>query len=180
MEPEEDKATCLSIAQQIERDVQGARKHRIFNTGIFLVLGCIGIVNLCFIIGNRKAIQQDYNLSVSNAGNIAQVKAKQDLYRQQYLDYIKDTVEFMQQLQDDNSDPEKLKRRGVKVPKAPVPRSIPNGNLTVEDLQRIPQTKVLPTPTPIVKTIVKTKVKKVRVSPTPGPLERLFKPKATR
>lgn len=93
---------------------------------------------------------------------IAEIKTRQDLYRQQQLDYIKDMIDTIQTFQDKN--------KHLQVPKWPVPRPLGSpGTTTESDLRRIPQTASGPTPTPIVKTITKTKIKRIPAKPTPVP-----------
>jgi len=178
MDSQDDKATCLALAEKIERDVQVAKTHRRCNTVLSIIAVLLLIHN--WWMGERigRQVNDDYVLSKANSGSLVRVQVRQDMYRQQYLDYIKDTIEFMQKLQDENSDPDKVRRRGIRVPKAPVPRPLvepTNGDVTPEDLQRIPQTKPGPTPSPVVKTKTVVKIKKIRVKPTPKPFKDWFK-----
>jgi len=169
MDPTDDKATCLALAEKIEHDVQVARTHRIWNT----VLSCLTVLMLInnWWLGIRigRQVNDDYLLSKTNAGVLGTVQARQDLYRQQYLNYIKDTIDFMQKLQDEN--------KTLKVPPAPVPRPLvpSSDDVKEQDLKRIIQTKPGPTPSPVVKTKVITKVKKIKVKPTPVPFKDWFK-----
>jgi hypothetical protein len=175
MDPFDDKAECLKLAQKIEEDIQTARNHRIINTCMLAVAMIMISTNFWRSLIVSRQIKADFDLSLRNADSIGMVKANQDLYRQQTLDYIKDMITTMQELQDKNPQ--------LKVPKAPVPRPLVppmEDDITPEDLRRIPQTKPGPTPTPIV--IEKTKRVPVRVKPKPTPL---FKwpwqhPKSTR
>jgi hypothetical protein len=163
----------------IFRAVRSARNHRRWNTGLVIVLGIMVAINFWRINVVGTDLLKDYELSLTNAKTLAVVQARQDLYRQQYLDYIKDMIAFMQQLQNENANPAAIQRRGLRVPKAPVPRPVPaDEKISEQDLRRIPQTIPVATPTPITKVIVKTK--RIKVRPTPGPFERLFKPKSTR
>jgi hypothetical protein len=173
MEPLDDKATCLALAEKIEQDVLIARNHRWVNT-VISVIAVIMLANNWWLgIKISRQVNDDYLLSKGSSSTLSTVQAKQDLYRQQYLNYIKDTIDFMQRLQDEN--------KSLKIPPAPVPRSlVPSlDDVTEQDLQRVIQTKPGPTPTPITKVIIK-KGKKSRPKPTPGVIERLFKPKSTR
>ena len=176
MTPEER----TEINEKIEHGFQRVNRRINLNTLIFCATLLIVSIILWRLILVSRAFTETAALSTRNAVNLAAITATQEINRQQYLDYIKDMIEAMNKLQADNADPEKIKRRGVRVPKWPVPRTvIPNGKTTESDLQRLPQPA--PTPSPIVKTQTKTVIKyRKRPQPTPGPFERLFKSKATR
>jgi len=161
VKPDEDKATCLAIAEKIDRDVQVARTHRYWNT-VLSGMAVLMLVNNWWLgIRIGRQVNNDYLLSKETSGVVATVKARQDLYRQQYLNYIKDTIDFMQKLQEKNPD--------IDVPKAPLPRALISSkdDVTEEDLKRVIQTKPGPSPTPIVKKETKKIYIKVKPKPTP-------------
>jgi len=136
---------------------------------------CIVLAGIVILIlysrSNKIAVKAVAAQAAANTTSIAQVKANQDLYRQQYLNYIKDMIDAMNKLQEDN------RSIGLRVPKAPVPRPIQE-KISETDLRRLPQ--LGPVPTPIVKTETKKIYIRVRPKPTPTILDRLFKPKSTR
>jgi hypothetical protein len=163
MDPLDDKAACLDLAQKIEADVVKARSHRIFNTCLQTLVGLMVTLNFSRSFLIVRSIRENMELTKRSMEGTLAVQVRQDLYRQQYLDYIKDSIDFMQELQDQN--------KSLKVPKAPVPRPLvrpAEGDATEESLRRIPQTAPGPTPSPQIKTIVK--VKRLR-APTPKPIK---------
>ena len=158
---------------------RNAQWHRAVNTLLLLVL--IGMLSYGLIVG-AKSRQNVRNIVVSvgeTTKALAEVKASQDLDRQQYITYIHDMIEAMNKLQKDNANPEEVKKRGVRVPKWPVLRPV-DGQLTESDLRRMPQVSLVPNPTPSVKTKIKTVIK-YKKRPTPKPwYQEMFKPKSTR
>lgn len=165
MDPQDDKSTCLSIAKKIDEDVQHARQHRIWNTTLQVMLILMVATNFWRSVIISRSVKESVAMAKEAFAKSLQVRQRQDAYRQQYLDYIKDMIDAMQKFQDSNPS--------IQVPKAPVPRPL----RSLEDkpnevsLERIPQTKPqLPaaTPTPIIKTKIITKTRR-RPSPTPKP-----------
>jgi hypothetical protein len=146
--------------REVKDILRGARNHRRVNTLLISVVIIMLACGLWIGLASKRAIVAGLELSTSNTVAIAEVKAHQDLYRQQYLDSIKDTIEAMNEFQRANSNPEDIKKRGVIVPKWPVPRPLP-GKVTESDLRRLPQTGPLPTP------IIKTETKKIYIKPKP-------------
>ena len=164
MTPEEFK----SITTQFEDGVRKLINRININTWIFSITLIIVSIILWRLILVSRAFTETAILTTQNAVNIAAVKTTQELNQQVILNYIKEQIEAMNKLQSDNSDPEIVKRRGLKVPKWPVPHaSIPNGKITENDLQRIPQPG--PSPSPIVKIKEKTVIKYRKPKPTPKP-----------
>jgi len=106
-----------------------------------------------------QSMREIASVAMQNTDSVAAVKANQDLYRQQYLDYIKDMIDAMNKLQEDNPR--------LKVPKAPVPRTLKLNGVTEQDLRRLPQPA--PAPSPIVKTQTKTVIRYRKPKSTPKP-----------
>ena len=149
---------------------RNARWHRAANT--ILALVTIGMLGTGLFIGttNKRNITNIGTSLTENTKAIAEVKASQDLSRQQYLTYIHDTIEAMNRLQQDNASPELVKKRGVKVPRWPVLRP-PDTSVTESDLRRIPQPSSASTPSPVIKHEKVYITKKPMKSPTPKPFK---------
>ena len=147
-------------------------KHLVVAALVIVVLSLV-MTALLFWQGvlTRRTITSVSQAAIGNTAEIAKIRANQDLYRQQYLNYIQDMIEAMNQLQESNPH--------LKVPKAPVPRPVTE-KISESDLRRLPQPG--PAPTPVVKTEVKTKKVyiKVKPKPTPSAIKRFFNPKSTR
>jgi hypothetical protein len=101
-----------------------------------------------------QMIDNAFKIASSANERVLEVRTRQDLYRQQYLDYIKDMIDALQKFQNYNP--------GLKIPRAPVPHTIIEPTTELE-LQRTPQT-VPGKPVVKTKTIVKYKPR-----PTPKP-----------
>lgn len=145
---------------EVKDSLRSARNHRRVNTIMMSVILVMLAIGLWIGTLNRRAIGVVSSLATSNTLAIAEVKANQDVNRQQYLDYIKDMIDAMNKLQEDNPK--------LKVPRAPVPRAL-QGQVTASDLRRTPQDA--PAPTPIIQKVPVYIHPKKKPSPTPNPYD---------
>ena len=150
--------------RSVHEILHSARIHRRINTALLVASILMLSVGLWIGFSNNKAIKRialtATVTATNNANAIAQIKANQDAYRQQYLTYIQDMITAMNKLQEDN------RSIGLKVPKAPVPRPS-DTDISETDLRRLPQTG--PRPTPITKTETKKVYIRIKPKRTPSP-----------
>lgn len=151
-----------------------ASVHRLINTTLGIIVLLAVLMDAFTSVQISHGIADIASVTSRNTEAIATVKASQDLYRQQYLDYIKDVLETMKKLQQENDNPEDIKKRGIKVPKWPVPRSIIDHPTTEQELRSLTQS-ASPSPQPTLTPIIKIQTRKVYVKPKPKPTPKSFK-----
>lgn len=178
------------IVRHIDAAVQAVVRRININTWIFtLSLAITAILMIMLIYAlvwlsrvnvtaeSNKAIALEANKLAVEASTVAAANtARYDTLFKQYSDYINQNVAAWNKLQKDNVSGEDVKRRGIKVPVAPILRPAGLPEPSDRDLDRI--TRILPAPTPIVK---KQKVyihdgnKKRVTAPSPKPWYDFFK-----
>jgi len=183
-----------TIVERIDAGVEAVLDRIRINTWIFGSTGILVIVLAVAVLFtmvrqgravslgvSNRALAMKANVLAAQANKTAlENKARQEVMNKQFTDFINQSIDVWNKLQKDNSSPEDVKRRGVKVPVAPTlrPPGLPEPN--DRDLDRITRTVVItPSPTPKAKGR-SHKYRRPSPTPTPGLFQRLFNPRSTR